>query len=204
MDGAGAEAGDEMCGAARGEYPCSGPDYGALLAAGGIQRLQPCDRRCRAARRRAGSHAPAVLGLLAASPPRALRRGQKQGFLRERQDSNPRGLCPRFRAKETISSRGDASERNKNDKVNALVYITFESEHHIIGRNKKVTKAGNQYLHKKKPCASIKNGLFLGKGGITMKVRSSVKPICEKCKVIKRKGRIMIICENPKHKQRQG
>ena len=39
---------------------------------------------------------------------------------------------------------------------------------------------------------------------IAMKVRSSVKPICEKCKVIKRKGRIMIICENPKHKQRQG
>ena len=37
-----------------------------------------------------------------------------------------------------------------------------------------------------------------------MKVRPSVKPICEKCKVIKRKGRIMVICENPKHKQRQG
>lgn len=34
-----------------------------------------------------------------------------------------------------------------------------------------------------------------------MKVRASVKPICEKCKVIKRKGRVMIICENPKHKQ---
>ena len=29
-----------------------------------------------------------------------------------------------------------------------------------------------------------------------MKVRSSVKPICEKCKVIKRKGSIRIICEN--------
>ena len=37
-----------------------------------------------------------------------------------------------------------------------------------------------------------------------MKVRSSVKPICEKCKVIKRKGSIRIICVNPKHKQRQG
>ncbi len=37
-----------------------------------------------------------------------------------------------------------------------------------------------------------------------MKVRSSVNPICVKCKVIKRKGNIMIICENPKHKQRQG
>ena len=33
-----------------------------------------------------------------------------------------------------------------------------------------------------------------------MKVRPSVKPICEKCKIIKRKGRVMVICENPKHK----
>ena len=37
-----------------------------------------------------------------------------------------------------------------------------------------------------------------------MKVRPSVKPICEKCKVIKRKCRIMVIFQNPKHKQRQG
>ena len=37
-----------------------------------------------------------------------------------------------------------------------------------------------------------------------MKVRPSVKPFWEKCKVIKRKGIVMIICENPKHKQRQG
>ena len=37
-----------------------------------------------------------------------------------------------------------------------------------------------------------------------MKVRASVKPICDKCRVIKRKGRVMVICENPKHKQRQG
>jgi large subunit ribosomal protein L36 len=37
-----------------------------------------------------------------------------------------------------------------------------------------------------------------------MKVRSSVKVRCEKCKVVKRKGVITIICKNPKHKQRQG
>ena len=37
-----------------------------------------------------------------------------------------------------------------------------------------------------------------------VKVRPSVKPMCEKCKVIKRKGVIRVICENPKHKQRQG
>ena len=39
----------------------------------------------------------------------------------------------------------------------------------------------------------------------SMKVRASVKKICEKCKVIKRKGTVRIICPaNPRHKQRQG
>ena len=42
------------------------------------------------------------------------------------------------------------------------------------------------------------------KGGNKMKVRPSVKKICDKCKIIKRKGVIRVICENPKHKQRQG
>ena len=37
-----------------------------------------------------------------------------------------------------------------------------------------------------------------------MKVRPSVKPMCEKCKIIKRHGKVMVICENPQHKQRQG
>ena len=40
--------------------------------------------------------------------------------------------------------------------------------------------------------------------GKIMKVKPSVKPICAKCKVIKRKGKVMVICENPKHKQTQG
>ena len=38
----------------------------------------------------------------------------------------------------------------------------------------------------------------------TMKVRASIKKICEKCKVIRRKGVVRIICEDPRHKQRQG
>ena len=37
-----------------------------------------------------------------------------------------------------------------------------------------------------------------------MKVRPSVKPICAKCKIIKRTGRVRVICENPRHKQKQG
>jgi large subunit ribosomal protein L36 len=38
----------------------------------------------------------------------------------------------------------------------------------------------------------------------TMKVRPSVKPMCERCRVIKRHGTTMVICTNPRHKQRQG
>ena len=37
-----------------------------------------------------------------------------------------------------------------------------------------------------------------------MKTRSSVKKICKSCKVIRRHGVVRVICEIPKHKQRQG
>ncbi|MDH4358566.1 MAG: 50S ribosomal protein L36 [Candidatus Berkelbacteria bacterium] len=42
-----------------------------------------------------------------------------------------------------------------------------------------------------------------------MKVRASVKRICNKCKIIRRrtkslKVRVYVSCENPRHKQRQG
>ncbi len=37
-----------------------------------------------------------------------------------------------------------------------------------------------------------------------MRVRSSVRVRCEKCKIIRRKGVVRVICSNPKHKQRQG
>ena len=37
-----------------------------------------------------------------------------------------------------------------------------------------------------------------------MKVRPSVKKICDKSKQIRRHGVVRVICENPRHKQRQG
>lgn len=37
-----------------------------------------------------------------------------------------------------------------------------------------------------------------------MKVRPSVKRLCESCRVIKREGVVRVICKNPRHKQRQG
>ncbi|KAG7397166.1 54S ribosomal protein L36, mitochondrial [Phytophthora boehmeriae] len=39
----------------------------------------------------------------------------------------------------------------------------------------------------------------------TMKVRSSVKRMCDGCKVVRRRRKVYVICDrSPKHKQRQG
>jgi len=45
---------------------------------------------------------------------------------------------------------------------------------------------------------------FDEKSETSVKVRPSVKPMCEKCKIIRREGRVLVICSNPRHKQRQG
>ncbi|CAH0493233.1 unnamed protein product [Peronospora farinosa] len=38
-----------------------------------------------------------------------------------------------------------------------------------------------------------------------MKVRSSVKRMCDGCKVVRRRRKVYVICDrSPKHKQRQG
>ena len=37
-----------------------------------------------------------------------------------------------------------------------------------------------------------------------MKVRTSIKKICENCKIVRRKGRVYVVCTNARHKQRQG
>ena len=37
-----------------------------------------------------------------------------------------------------------------------------------------------------------------------MKVQASVKKRCKDCITVRRKGRVYVICKNPRHKQRQG
>ncbi|MBM3250077.1 MAG: 50S ribosomal protein L36 [Candidatus Omnitrophica bacterium] len=37
-----------------------------------------------------------------------------------------------------------------------------------------------------------------------MKVKASVRKICDRCKIIRRRGVVRVICTNPKHKQKQG
>jgi large subunit ribosomal protein L36 len=37
-----------------------------------------------------------------------------------------------------------------------------------------------------------------------MKVRASIRKMCDRCRLIRRRRKVMVICSNPKHKQRQG
>ena len=38
-----------------------------------------------------------------------------------------------------------------------------------------------------------------------MKVRSAVRKMCDHCQLVRRRGKLFVICKkNPKHKQRQG
>ncbi|HEY9480823.1 MAG TPA: 50S ribosomal protein L36 [Candidatus Paceibacterota bacterium] len=38
-----------------------------------------------------------------------------------------------------------------------------------------------------------------------MRVKSSVQVKCAKCKIVRRKGYVYVVCKgNPRHKQRQG
>jgi large subunit ribosomal protein L36 len=37
-----------------------------------------------------------------------------------------------------------------------------------------------------------------------MKVSASVKRRCAKCKIVRRRGKVLVVCDNPRHKQRQG
>jgi large subunit ribosomal protein L36 len=39
---------------------------------------------------------------------------------------------------------------------------------------------------------------------LSMKVRASVRRMCEKCKIVRRRGVVFVVCADPRHKQRQG
>ena len=68
----------------------------------------------------------------------------------------------------------------------------------------RILRAGSQ-LRKQSPAAGrarIERSAYRKESD--MKVRPSVKKMCDKCKIIRRHGKVLVICENPRHKQRQG
>jgi large subunit ribosomal protein L36 len=53
-------------------------------------------------------------------------------------------------------------------------------------------------------CGRLAAGWGANNEGTPVKVKPSVKKICNKCRIIRRHGRVMVICDDPRHKQRQG
>ena len=62
------------------------------------------------------------------------------------------------------------------------------------------------------PCRSGRRGLYYFtfdlqfgcRKAVLMKIRASIKRICESCKIVRRRGVVYVVCSNPRHKQRQG
>jgi large subunit ribosomal protein L36 len=80
------------------------------------------------------------------------------------------------------TSRGDASSTATSD-LSYLVTYPARQSHPVTASPRELCQAHTES---------------------SMKVNPSVKKICDKCKVIRRNGRVMVICDNPRHKQRQG
>ena len=70
--------------------------------------------------------------------------------------------------------------------------------------NYQITKLLNYQIKEELSRQKIAGSFEEQKRADTMKVRASVKKICDKCKIVHRKGVVRVICENSKHKQRQG
>ncbi|KAG0247791.1 hypothetical protein BG011_000917 [Mortierella polycephala] len=69
-----------------------------------------------------------------------------------------------------------------------------------------VARYQNQFQIQSNAAATVSPMCSTGFGATRgMKVRASVKKICEGCSSVKRRGKVFIICsKNQKHKQRQG
>ena len=90
---------------------------------------------------------------------------------------------------------------------NAMFKVALENKHQVLAHI-----SGKMRMHFIKILPGDKVTLELspydlsrgrGESG-TMKVRASTKKMCPKCKIVRRKGVVRVICENKRHKQRQG
>ena len=96
----------------------------------------------------------------------------------------------------------------------ALVRVKLENKHQVLAHCAGARQANFVRLRAGRPGASgafaarsdarANFGVIDERSDVTMKVRASVKKMCDKCKVIHREGVVRVICTNPKHKQRQG
>ena len=78
----------------------------------------------------------------------------------------------------------------------------------VAGRDKKdfCRPAGGRQGEVAIDALRLERGAYFSRNeeDLNMKVRASVKKMCEHCKIVRRRGVIRVICSNKRHKQRQG
>ena len=118
-------------------------------------------------------------------------------------------------ADETIEVEGEVTELLPNTKFRVklpnghsiIAHISGKMRMHfikILPGDKVLVEISKYDLTKGRITYRSKGNKQKQKKEAVMKVRASVKKMCPKCRVIRRHGKVMVICTNPKHKQRQG
>ncbi|KAF9457079.1 ribosomal protein L36-domain-containing protein [Collybia nuda] len=83
-----------------------------------------------------------------------------------------------------------------------MLRALLTSSRPLFSRLRTVSVPHIHHPHHPQTCSQAMRVPNLTRG---MKVRSSVKVMCDGCNVVRRKGRVYVVCsKNPKHKQRQG
>jgi large subunit ribosomal protein L36 len=80
---------------------------------------------------------------------------------------------------------------------NTMFRVELANGHRILGGNVSLRPhQGSHHIPSQNRHAKATNR--------KMKVRASVKRLCESCKIVRRKNVVRVICKNPRHKQKQG
>jgi small subunit ribosomal protein S8 len=90
-------------------------------------------------------------------------------------------------------------------RVSLRVYVNHKEIRKILNSSSLAILSTSQgFITDREALHRKLGGEFVCLVSLFMKVRSSVKKLCSGCRVIRRRGKVLVICSISKHKQRQG
>lgn len=85
------------------------------------------------------------------------------------------------------------------------IYVNYKEVHKILDSSSLVILSTSQgFITDREARYRKLGGEFICFISLFMKVRSSVKKLCGRCRLIRRRNKVLVICSIAKHKQRQG
>jgi small subunit ribosomal protein S8 len=85
------------------------------------------------------------------------------------------------------------------------IYVNHKEVRKILDSSSLAIFSTSQgFITDREACHRKLGGEFICFITLSMKVRSSVKKLCGRCRLIRRRNKVLVICSIAKHKQRQG